>query len=252
MYCSILLLLIILLEAVSSAHASQHNKVLEVPLYTYHTHPPFITSPGKGLSYDLANYLTRKSADRFRFVVKPMSRPRVNKMLAEADIGIIPWVNPAWFRDTSEEKYRWCSAILMNDANALISRRDKKVNYTGPESLDGLTFGGVRAHVYAGLDDYIAETKRLRRVDAENHVDNFRKLVKRRIDVTIMPRSGADYLIKREKLEEYTYISPTPHSKYARRLIIIGDSRDLLQIIEGVTGEMSHDPVWLKEVERYR
>ena len=49
----------------------------------------------------------------------------------------------------------------MEDSNALISYQKREIVYDGPQSLDGLIFGGVRAHVYAGIDDYIKGTGRL-------------------------------------------------------------------------------------------
>ncbi|MDX2315182.1 MAG: hypothetical protein QNL90_14035 [Gammaproteobacteria bacterium] len=50
-------------------------------MYTYHAHPPFITGKNQGLTYDLADYLTGKSSERFVFVVMPMSRPHLNKAI---------------------------------------------------------------------------------------------------------------------------------------------------------------------------
>ena len=224
----------------------------DIPVYTYHTHPPFIIETDRGLSYDLAAYLSGKSNGRFRFFVKPMSRPRVNKMIAESKKGIVPWVNPAWFKDKQEKKYMWSKGSLMEDGNALISHQKRKIVYHGPQSLDGLIFGGVRAHVYAGIDDYIKKTIRFRRVDAENHLDNFRKLIKRRIDATITPRSGAEYLIKKEGFQDQLFISPKPHSLYKRRVIIINRLAEMRTFVDAVLKEMATDPQWLEIIQRYQ
>ncbi len=219
-----------------------------VPIYTYHTHPPFIIKAGVGLSYDLAKHLTSKSNGLFDFEVKPMSRPRVNKMIGQAESGIVPWVNPVWFRDQEETNYMWSDKFLMEDGNAVITHKDLKLVYEGPQSLNGLVFGGVRDHVYASIDDYIKKTGRLKRVDAENHLDNFRKLRKKRIGVTITPKSGAEYLIKKGSLQETLFVSPKLHSSYKRRVIIISKKRSMLVFIDSALVE----PAWYEIVQRYQ
>ena len=221
-------------------------------LNTYHTHPPFFIEENKGLSYDLATYLTAKADGRYKFVVKAMSRLRVNKTIAEAESGVVPWVNPVWFKDVEEKKYMWTKGALMEDGNAIISHRENKVIYESPQSLRGMIFGGVRGHVYQGIDDYIQESKQLVRVNAENHIDNFRKLTKRRIDVTLMPTSGAHYLIKRENLGDTLYISPGPHSRFQRRAIIINNRTDILQYLEEILAGLDNNQEWKKIMESYR
>ena len=146
----------------------------------------------------------------------------------------------------------WSKGFLMEDGNAIISHLDRKIVYEGPKSLDGMIFGGVREHVYTGIDDYIVETGRLKRVDAENHLDNFRKLGKRRIDVTLTPKSGAEYLIKREGLQDTLYISPKPHSSFKRRVIIINRQSDMLTFIDGVLAGIHTDLSWLTIMQRYQ
>lgn len=223
-----------------------------IPVYTYHTHPPFITGTGRGLSYDLAAYFSAQSKGRFHFTVKPMSRARVNKMIAESKTGIVPWVNPAWFKDKQERKYMWSKGSLMEDGNGLISHQEGKVVYEGPQSLEGLIFGGVRGHAYVGIDDYRETGKTLRRVDAENHIDNFRKLVKQRIDVTITPLSGAEYLIKKEGLQDQLFISPTLHSQYKRRVMIINSQAEIGAFVDSLLEKMVADPHWLEIMNRYQ
>lgn len=216
----------------------------EIPVYTYHTHPPFIINTGRGLSYDLAAYLSDNSRGRFQFIVKPMSRPRVNKMLAESNTGIIPWVNPSWFKDKQEKKYQWVKASLMEDGNSVISHQKNKVFYDGPSSLDGLTFGGVRGHVYAGIDDHSKTTNNIHRVNAGKHIHNFRKLIKRRIDVTITPKSGAEYLIQKEGFQDQLFISPKLHSQYTRRVMILNEQAEVLTYINTLLEQMVTDPQW--------
>ena len=222
----------------------------EIPVYTYHTHAPFIISNMKGLSYDLAAYLAQKSGGKYNFTVIPMSRARVDKMINQNDKGIVPWVNPAWFQDKDETKYMWTDSVLMKDGNTVISNSENKINYRGPDSVLNLRFGGVRNHHYTGIDDYV-DSGRIKRYDADNHIDNFRKLVKKRIDFTITPLTGALFLIKTNKLEEDLYISDELHSVYKRRIIISDRNIDMKSFLEESVGNMNSDPDWIKITEEY-
>lgn len=224
-----------------------------VAVYTYHTHPPFITSEDEGLSYDLAEYLTQKSHGQFKFVVMPMSRPRLNKLIETPQTAIVPWVNPIWFKDESESKYKWTENPLMEDANGIVSRRDHRVLYEGPSSLEGLTFGGIRGHVYAGIDDFIDQSPTTRRVDADNHLENFRKLQNARIDVTLTPESAARFLLREHALSDKLHLSPKPHSRYQRRVMIFPHNRrDLKDFLDDILTDVSDSAGWTAILQRYR
>ncbi len=221
-----------------------------IPLLSYHTHVPFYIEAGEGLSYDLARYLTAASHGKYRFTLMPMSRSRVDKMLEENETGVVPWVNPVWFNDTEELRFLWTRETLFSDQNAVISSRTRMLEYTGPQAVKGLVFGGVRGHRYQDIDQMVEEGS-VTRMDAENHIDNFRKLEKGRIDFTITPYCGAEYLIRTHQMEEALYISRYPHSTYTRRCLISGGNQDLEEFMETALSEMKTDPSWLKILEKY-
>ncbi len=223
----------------------------QVAVYTYHTHPPFVTGKHEGLTFDLAKYLSEKSGGRFRFRVVLMSRPRLNKAIKDPGAMIVPWVNPAWFKDVEEKRYLWSKNALMEDANGIISRRGRNLNYEGPSSLSGLIFGGIRGHIYTGIDDFIRHSKTTRRVNTDNHLANFQKLSKGRIDVTLTPESAARYLIKEHSLGEELYLSPKPHSRYRRRVMVPNGRADIMAFINEVLAASRHDKAWLQMFARY-
>lgn len=223
----------------------------EIPIYTYHTHAPFIIANKKGLSYDLADYLSVQSGGKYRFNVIPMSRARVNKMLEQKEEGIIPWINPAWFSDQDKNRYLWTDAILMEDGNSVISRESKDWEYNGPDSVTDFKFGGIRGHQYVDIDDLV-EKEIIVRVDAENHIDNFRKLTKDRIDFTITPTTGALYLLKVNNLLEDLFISPYAHSTYTRECIIADESQEMKAFLDTAILKMRNDPIWQDILSAYK
>lgn len=231
-----------LLTAFPQAEAAE-----TIPVFTYHTHPPFLVEEDRGLTRELATYLTEASEGRYRFEVRPLSRPGVDKMLAEHDSGIVPWVNPVWFKDREETRHLWTRHALMEDGNAVVSHRSRPVDYTGPEAMKGMTLGGLRGHRYEDIDDYIRTTGELKRTNANNLIDNIRKLQRHRIDVAIMPLTAARYFIWENRAEKELYISPTPHTWYERRLIVINHRRDIADFLERALAR----PAWARIVSPY-
>ena len=224
----------------------------KVMVLTYHTHPPFIVGARQGLTHDLAAYLNEHSGGRYEFEVRSMSRPALNKSIEMPLVCIVPWVNPVWFKDQAETKYLWSTQVLMRDGNAVVSRSDRRVVYEGPASLAGMTLGGLRGHLYEGIDAYIRDKKSLRRVDADRHLDNFQKLLKGRIDVTLTPESAALYLIKREGPGAKLFISPNPHSRYERRFFVTDQREDIRKYINEALSGAAAQEEWSAILERYR
>jgi polar amino acid transport system substrate-binding protein len=219
---------------------------------TYHTHPPFVVGPQQGLTYDLAAYLTAHANGRYVFEVREMSRPALDKSLDMPLVSMVPWVHPVWFNDPHETRYLWSPYVFMQDATAVISRRDRPVVYQGPASLAGMIFGGLKGHVYAGIDAYIRETQALRRVDADNHLENFQKLLKRRIDVTLIPESAVLYLMKQEGLADQLFVSPHPHSQFTRRFFVTQQRADLCTYLNQTLSAAATQPAWQALLKQYR
>jgi len=222
-----------------------------ISIYTYHTHAPFIVAEGEGLSYDLATYLSEKSSGKYRFRVLPMTRARIDRLLEEELEGIIPWVSPAWFSDCEEIRLRWVEGYLMRDGNTVISSKEKKIEYRGPGSVIGLIFGGVRGHHYQEIDDLV-ESGSVTRLDNENHLNNFRMLEKGRIDFTIAPLTGSEYIIKTNSMEDTLYISRELHSAYFRRIIVSHEDEELLMFLQSILAEIQDDDKWNYYVNRYK
>ncbi|MDG2012780.1 MAG: hypothetical protein P8J33_04710 [Pirellulaceae bacterium] len=220
-----------------------------VNLYTYHTHPPFMNGNGEGMTFDLATFLNQRSNGKFDFKVAPSSRARINSLVESDRWGVIPWVNPKWFNDPNKSLYLWSEQTLMQDANAIISHIRKPVDYQSAQTLQGMVFGGLNGHKYSGIDKFISKGGDLRRLDANNHLDNFNKLLRGDIDVMLMPQSGALFSIAKHNFDKDFHISPTPHSRFERRLLIINHRRQLQQFLDNILEEFERE--WSAIVTRY-
>ncbi|HJV79860.1 ABC transporter substrate-binding protein [Noviherbaspirillum sp.] len=222
-----------------------------VPVYTYHNHPPFVVDGGKGLSYDFIDFLNKKSKGNPSFKIEVVSRAQLDKAMAAPDFnGVVAWVNPMWFKDKDKTTYLW-SGQIMDDANVILSNATKKVEYKDPSSLKGKQFGGILGHNYAGIDELVASGA-IKREDAEKERSNLRKLEAGRIEVTLLPRSTANYLLHEMDLAGKLYVAPTPQSSYTRHVLVPKKSPELLKFVNEAVAEMAKDGGWQSTLAKYK
>jgi polar amino acid transport system substrate-binding protein len=221
-----------------------------VSIYTYHNHPPFVLEAGKGLSYDLADYLNRKSKGNPTFKIEVVTRPQLDKLLASPDFnGVVAWIAPEWVKDKEKSTYLWTNAV-MEDANVILSSTKARVDYKDPGSLKGKNFGGIAGHKYAGIDDLVAAGA-IKREDAEKERNNLRKLEAGRIDATLLPRSTANYLLTEMELGSKVYVAPTVQSSYLRMILVPKKSPELQKLLNEAVTEMPKDSGWQGTLTRY-
>ena len=220
-----------------------------INIYTYHNHPPFVTGEAKGLSYDLLNMLNEKAGDSYNFTLRIIPRARLNMITRNwhdgdcpdpekncEDNWIVLWVNPLW--GFGKDPMKTCYWIpILDDSNSIISLIEHKVEYSKPESLIGLTLGGMLGHKYVGIDD-LAQKGLITRIDGTKERDNIFKLIKKRVDVILLPTSTIQYFVSKDEIiskhASELYISPTKHQEYRRNFMVPITRVDIEKILESV------------------
>lgn len=221
-----------------------------VSIYTYHNHPPFVVEAGKGLSYDLAEYLNRKFKGNPSFKIEVVTRSQLDKLLGTPDFnGAVTWVAPEWLKDKDRTTYLWAGGV-MDDANVILSNAKARIDYKDPSSLKGKQFGGISGHKYAGIDDLVAAGA-IQREDAEKERNNLRKLEAGRIDATLLPRSTANFLIKEMDLGTKLYVAPTVQSSYTRQIMVSKNSPQLQKLLNEAVADMAKDSGWQATLTKY-
>lgn len=229
--------------------ASFAGNAADVTLYSYHAEPPFVTGDNKGLTYELAEFLGKKTGNKFE--VKVLPRARVDQAVQQADFkDVVVWVFPAWFKDKDKTTYLWSDAVFP-DENIVVSTLTRKVEYSGPEALKGMSFGGVLGHKYGGIDDLVAAGG-IERADANNEETNLKKVASGRIDATLLPRSSATYLLPELGIEGKVHVSKNPQSSYTRHILVGKKSGELHKQINAAIGEMPKDAGWLETLKKYK
>jgi len=208
----------------------------EIMVYTYHSHPPFILEDPdlkKGITFELARILTRNSGEAFKFTVQPLPRKRLDLKIEKSGDWIVFWVNPVWFKDKEQKKFLWVPFI--DDANVIISRKDKSISYKSPASLIGKRFGGIAGHYYVGIDDLVKSGK-IVRIDGSYEKANLDGLlaVPPRFDVTLLPLSTTNYFLKSPdygRYEKELHVSDIHHQDYKRFFMMPKKHTELFQYI---------------------
>ncbi|WP_439886413.1 substrate-binding periplasmic protein [Pseudomonas sp. MBLB4123] len=225
---------------------SQHIKV-----YAYHLKPPFIVDlqQRQGLYFDFSDYLNSKG-DAYRFETLYLPRNRIEHDLDHGHLdGVVIGVNPLWFQDQAQERFLWTPS-LYQDQDEIVSLTGTGLNYRGPESLSGLHLAGVLGFSYHGIDDWVAAGK-IDRSDTPGEREVLLMLLKGRVDVGIVSRSTLDYLIEREGWQGLFHVSPTPHDRFARRLLLPPGQEALYHYLLPILEQLPQDPAWQAILERY-
>lgn len=220
---------------------------VRIELMSYHDHPPFVTGPGQGLTYALAEELNRRGAPDFRFEVKMMPRARMNLMLQRwikgdcpaadcPDNWVVPWVNPKWgFIKGETDPYRW--QPLLDDANEIISLKARPIDYRAADSLVGKRLAGIRGHRYLGIDKLV-EAGEIERIDGNRERDNLLKLLNNRVDAVLLPRSTIRFFFENDEVlaprEELFFVAEETHQRYMRYLMVPSNRGDLEHLMVGL------------------
>ena len=234
---------------VQANQAVSTDAIESIPLYTYHNGGPFITGDNSGLTYELAKFLNHEAKGRWTFPVIKQARLRFNRDVQSAKTGIVPWVKPAWLKKLKLQGDLW-SMPYFKDANVIVSRVDKKVDYTGATSLFGLTVAKVKGAVQVGIDPYI-ETGQIKVVNSTDFEGHMRMLKGGRADFVSTSLNIAKYTIAKLGLEKDLYISMRPIDQYTRHIMVLNENEALLQFINHSIHKMANDPKWFESMKMF-
>ena len=221
-----------------------------IRIYSYQNMPPFIVGSGKGLTYDLAEYLNEKLKGDYKFVVFRLPRNRADRLVDKSAKGLIPWTSPAWHGDPDETKYKWTPGYT-DDSNCIISPASNPFEYNGPDSMKGKTMGGLIGYFYLGLDDLVQKGE-FKRIDVSNVRENITRLTTNRIDTALVTESTARYLVSELNLKEKIHFSTKHHQEFHYQMMSIANDDALNNKLSSVTKNMMQDKDWLNRLAKYR
>ncbi len=167
----------------------------QVAFMSYHAGAPFIVDEEAqlGLTYDLAELLSRNSDGRYQFQVTIWPRNRLNDILNRGEEVVVPWTQPVWFKDPQRERYLWTDGYFPG-RNAIISSVSRPIDYAGPTSLQGLTLAGLRGGRWPQFEQLIKQGK-IERVDTSNYLAAMQMVALGRADAALVLRAGALHLV---------------------------------------------------------
>jgi len=234
-----------------AAGAAGAEEVL--PAYNTYLAVPFVVDKG-GLAADTVAYLNARLAGRYRFRLENLPRRRlVETVLVDpAFRGVVLFLNPVFVDDAERQRFQWTVPIF-SDANAVVSSTARRIEYAEPASLDGMRFGGILGHRYAGLEERFGT--KLQREDVPDELTNLKKIASGRIDVTVMPFTTYRYLIKyfgvEHALINRLHVSERPHARFERMMFVSHADPALARQLGQVADGMRSDPAWKAILARY-
>jgi polar amino acid transport system substrate-binding protein len=234
-------------------YGNSHAAAATIPLLSQYEYPPYLVSEGKGLTHDLASYLSKASHGKYQFVVQILPKKRLSLMISDGNWqGLVPWVMPEWVQDPQQRRYHW-SGVILEDGDRVLSLPGRAIEWQGASSLYGLTLGGVFGHVYVDIEAEIAAGK-IRRDDAPSMLSNIQKLQAGRVDAIFIPELLYRYLAQQDKqFSKDTYVSKTWVSPRRNQLRIMSGLGDpvLATWLEQQVQRMKIDAEWQRILNQY-
>jgi len=233
---------------------SSHLACKEViTLWSYYDYPPFVTamSDKKGLSFDFVEMLNLFNPDKgYDYQLEIIPRKRLDSYLKSGRRGAVLWVNPVFFADVKRQKYRWTGPLLQ-DEQSFISSSKTPFIFDGVESLmqPGFVLGGIRGHLYGGIQDEINAGKIIRS-DVSNVKQNIGMLLKNRVDSFLIPFTTMKFYEKEMKLGRKIYYSPNPLNSYTRHILVNHDAK-VYGALNKRVNQLEQDENWMALLTQY-
>ncbi len=222
----------------------------QVTVWSYYTIPPFAPDENPGLSDELIALMNKRAGGRFHFSLEIMPRKRIEQHLALNDAGLVLFISPEWLTPPEGSNAVWSGPMFV-DRNGLLFSGKMPVDYTGPESLFGMTMGGVVGRKYKGVDPLV-ESGRIIREDALSEELNVLKLAERRIDFMTAPESVLRYLVEKMDIADKVFFSSTPLFEYTRHILVNNTSPEVREFVLQFIHNLPVDPAWVMLKQRYQ
>ena len=220
-----------------------------LPLYNYHSVPPFVVGEGSGMAYDLGKYLARHMPGEAIDVVD-LPRKRLDLAIKSSTFrGAVLLVSPLWFDDVGMKKYSWTKPIIV-DEDVIVSPIEHRVDYSAPQSLRGKSIGIVLGYQYPMFDDMIAKGD-IARVDTGNEKSGLMMLTVNRLDTIVIARSALAYLQREMKVDDKIFVAKIPVNRYERRVLVSRNNPHLKAALDAVIAKLPNDPEWKSIMEKY-
>jgi len=225
----------------------------KVTVWSYYEFPPFVTNllGETGLSFDFVEMLNLfEDNNQYEFELKIVPRKRLDNYLANDRTGIVLWVSPIFFGDINKTRYSWTQAVLKDEQSFISSASDPFI-FKGAKSLmtPGFVLGGVRGHVYKGIQKEI-DNGLIKRNDVNREKQNIGMLLSNRVNTFLIPYTAMRYYEKTMKLSGKIYYSPKPLNAYTRN-ILVNHNATVLKFLSQTVNELPRNEYWKVLLHQY-
>jgi polar amino acid transport system substrate-binding protein len=153
--------------------------------------PPLYFRPAdseRGVYELIFDEATKLTGDRYIPIFLPQKRKF--KMFEDREIDIEPGVNPDWRKP--QQAISLYSIPFADSEDVLLYHAEDRRSYYKVADLKGRTLGCIVGYAYPELEKRLASGE-IKRDDSKDREMMIQKLVKRRVDAIILPRTVAEY-----------------------------------------------------------
>ena len=214
----------------------------EITLWSYYSTPPFVYEGKRGLVADTVDFLNQELKGQFKFKLKLLPRPRIDRAIKKGKQGAVLFVNWIWMGKGAKDKYLW-SKPLINDQNVLISAKKNQFNYSDVKSLIGLKFGAVMGRKHP-IFEPLYKNDQLKRLNLNTEAEVLQVLLKGRVDITTQPLSQITALSHQLGINDKVHIADKPLYRYQRHILITSKLPRLQRALNKILKDISINLRW--------
>lgn len=243
--CFVALCVLLATNGWSESRADESLPIL--PVYVYHLEAPFLinSDTGSGINRDFGELLKKHLGQR-QIDIRPVSRSRLNSILANDEPAIVLWSNPVWF-EREGRQYLWTEPLFV-DQDVVVYERGVGRNIKTLNGIEGLKVGGRQGYFYVGLDDLVSQNRVLR-VDVDSDWKNLENLLAGSIDVAVISKSSLLYYVQLRQLENRISLADYFVNSYERRILVSHHFKEFKPELDRAVKAILADSEWRRRLE---
>lgn len=219
-----------------------------INIYTYHLDPPYkLDHQASDLSRIFVDKLNQWQK-KVIFNLVEIRRPELNQLIVNDHPYLILWANPIWFK--SKDQNVMATKNIFWDADIWISSNFHPINYSEPDDLLGKTIGGREGYFYKGVTPLIKQNKITAQLSL-NDYDNYKKLLRRDIDVFVMSRSSYLYWGATGLHTKDLNVALSPHDAFERKLLLSDHYVEMKPLLDEFIELLKQDKHWLHTLKTW-
>jgi hypothetical protein len=208
-----------------------------INVYEYHIEKPYIIDNKSGLTFWVADQLTKASKGKYIFKVVPFPRKRLDQELPKLDSFIVPFTRPEWLKSQARENEFWTQSLF--EINNCFVGSPNDSNFTFEEyHLYGKSVAGLQGGMWPQIA-HLVNSGKVIRVNTTNYKSALMMLAANRVDYAKVPSIVFEYY--KPKFSHLPLMCHVINDKPEERYFYVVGSLELYEFVNSEISELRNE-----------